>query len=118
MLKSGLVSSPQRRSEYASIAELPPAWGEELDRLGAPHYVVRWVAGASLRRVDLVERRYLAVRALLLEGRTFTREIFDALVDSQEKLEPRRGGPRRVRRLVQAALVGGGSQFPRGKTCP
>lgn len=114
LLKSGSVSSPQRRSEYAAIAELPPAWGRELDRMGAPHYVVRWVAGASLRRLDLVEQRYLAVRAFLLDGKTFTRETFDELVDSHQKLEPRRGGRGRLRRLVRAALVAGGAQFPRG----
>lgn len=62
--------SRARRHWYVRIGQLPRVWGEELDRLGATFYQVRWVAspGAKERLLE-VEYRYRALVAHLNAGR-------------------------------------------------
>ncbi|WP_437316704.1 hypothetical protein [Sorangium sp. So ce385] len=50
--------SRSRRSDFRRIAALGDTWGGTLDALGAPYYVVRWVAGPGTRDVEERERRY------------------------------------------------------------
>jgi hypothetical protein len=53
--------SPQTLATYRRIRRLPRVWGEELDRRGAPLFVMRWIAWA----VDPSEkeRRYTTALA-------------------------------------------------------
>lgn len=106
-LKTGDLSSlsPQQVSDYARIAALPPALGRRLDRMGAPFYVLRWVAGPAAVRADLVEARFLAVEDLFRAG--YTGSAFERLRREHARLRPSRGRARGVRRLL-----GVGSSFP------
>jgi hypothetical protein len=72
--------SPQKRSHDRRITQLPAVWGEELDRLGATYYQLRWVAGPGASvNLPLVERRYRALVAHLKEGK-YGSKAFDELV--------------------------------------
>ncbi|MFT3775585.1 MAG: hypothetical protein QM820_60325 [Minicystis sp.] len=48
--------SRQALATYRRIQRLPPAWGEESDRRGAPLAVVRWIAWGKAQEER--ERRY------------------------------------------------------------
>lgn len=107
MLKVGDLSSlsPQQISDYERIAALPPALGRRLDRMGAPFYVLRWVAGPAGCRADLVEARFLAVEDLFRVG--YTGSGFERVRREHATLRPSRGRSRVVRRLLRV-----GSSFP------
>jgi hypothetical protein len=81
--------SRQRRSDYRRIAALPPPWGHVLDELGAPYYLVRWVAGPGLRQPVLREQRWLAARAALRRPDGFAKKHFGALRAAHPLVEPR-----------------------------
>ena len=61
------LSAPQR-SDWRRIAELG-VFGEKLDALGAPFYLVRWVAAPGRKRPVMVEQRFRAAEAALTSGR-------------------------------------------------
>lgn len=60
--------SPKQAADWRRIAELETEMGMRLDSLGAPYYVVKWVAAPGKQRPTLRNERFDAAVAMLSRG--------------------------------------------------
>lgn len=93
------------RSDYRRIAALGDTWGGALDALGAPYYLVRWVAGPGVRDVEERERRYRAACEALRREVPWTLAAWRALKATGRPVRP--AAPRhRLRELSMPCELG------------
>jgi hypothetical protein len=83
------VISRYEVSHYRKIAALPETWGRALDELGAPYYLVRWVAGPGRAHPVLREQRYRAAAAALRSPEGFSKKDFAPLRAAHPKVQRR-----------------------------
>ncbi|WP_438026369.1 hypothetical protein [Sorangium sp. So ce233] len=93
------------KSDYRRIAALGDTWGGTLDALGAPYYLIRWVAGPGLRDVEERERRYRAACEALRREVPWTSAAWRALKATARPIRP--AAPKhRLRSLAAPHPVG------------
>ncbi|AUX42583.1 uncharacterized protein SOCE26_040160 [Sorangium cellulosum] len=90
------------RSDYRRIAALGDTWGGALDALGAPYYLVRWVAGPGLRDVEERERRYRAACEALRREVPWTLAAWRALKATERPIRP--AAPRHRLRALSVSV--------------
>ncbi|WP_437512346.1 hypothetical protein [Sorangium sp. So ce1099] len=98
------------RSDYRRIAALGDTWGGALDALGAPYYLVRWVAGPGTRDVEERERRYRAACEALRHEVPWTVAAWRALKAKGRPVRP--AAPRHKLRTLSAPLTVAAPVYP------